>query len=393
MNTKRRLATRLAHIGRNPSEHHGAVSVPVYHTSTIVFPTVEKLEHGEANPYDSYQYGRTLTPTSHAFEQAMADLEGGVRAVSFSSGLGAVATALIASLTAGGHLLMVDSTYGPTRRLCETVLKALGVETTYYDPLIGADIAALVRDNTQVIFLESPGSQTFEVQDVPAIVAVARDRGITTIMDNTWATPLFFRPLEHGVDISVQAATKYIGGHADAMLGVVAVADQQRFRRVKRAASTLGHHAGPDDVFLGLRGLRTLALRLARHEQSALTVAEWLANRPEVDRVLYPALPGDPGYEIWKRDFDGASGLLGVVLKSCADTALRTMLNGYDLFAMGWSWGGFESLVIPTRPEKMRTATRWQAAGPCLRFHIGLEDPADLIDDLTAGFERLRSAG
>ena len=212
-------------------------------------------------------------------------------------------------------------------------------------------------------------------------------------MDNTWATPLFFRPLERGVDISVQAATKYIAGHADAMLGVVAVADQQRFRRVKRAASTLGHHAGPDDVFLGLRGMRTLALRLDRHQQSALMVAEWLADRPEVDRVLYPALPGDPGLEIWKRDFDGASGLLGVVLKSCSDGAVRTMLNGLELFAMGWSWGGFESLVVPTRPEKMRTATRWQAPGPCLRLHIGLEDPADLIDDLSAGFERLRSAG
>ena len=383
-------ATRLSHSGRDSAGHNGAVNVPVYRASTILFPSQEVYEDLTARPFDTYQYGRTLTPTSDALEKAVAELEHGYRAISVSSGAAACATALLAHVKAGDHILVVDTAYGPTRRLCATLLKDLGVETEYYDPLIGAGIAALIRPNTSVIYLETPGSLTFEVQDVPAIVAVAKDQGITTILDNTWASPLFFKPLDHGVDVSVQAATKYIVGHADALVGLITLPDETSFRRVKRVAAVLGQQAGPDDAYLALRGLRTIAVRLQQHQRTALEVARWLAARPEVERVLYPPLPTAPGHAIWARDFAGASGLMGVVLRDGVTTAgVRRMMNGFTLFGIGASWGGFESLVLWTKPEAQRTATTWDAPGRTLRLHIGLEDPGDLITDLEAGFHRL----
>lgn len=385
-----KTATRLSHSGRDSFGHHGAVNVPVYRASTILFPDQETFEDLTSQPFDAYQYGRTLTPTSDALEHAVAELENGYRSISVSSGAAACSTALLASLKAGDHLLMVDSAYGPTRRMCDTILKSYGVETTYYDPLVGAGIAELVRPNTAAIYLESPGSLTFEVQDVPAIVAVAKPRGITTIMDNTWASPLFYKPLDHGVDVSVQAGTKYIVGHADVLIGLITLPDQASFRRVKRVAGTLGQQAGPDDVYLALRGLRTIGVRLPQHQRSALTVAQWLEARPEVERVLYPPLPSDPGHAIWARDFSGASGLMGVVLtEGASEAGIRRMMNGFELFGIGASWGGFESLVLWTHPETGRTATTWPAPGRTLRFHIGLEDPDDLIADLEAAFGRL----
>ena len=288
-------------------------------------------------------------------------------------------------------MLMVDAVYYPARRFADTLLARMGVETTFYDPAVGAGIAGLIRQNTRVVYLEAPGSQTFEMQDIPAIAEAARKAGAGTMMDNTWATPLYFKPLDFGVDISIMAATKYIVGHSDAMLGLVSARDEH-FARVRDSAWTLGMAVGPDDCYLGQRGLRTLSARLARHQESAMKLAEWFEARPEVDRVLYPALPSDPGHEIWKRDFEGASGLFGVVLRDASPDAVAAMLNGYRYFGMGGSWGGYESLVLPTQPERLRSATTWDAPGPTLRYHAGLEDADDLIADLEAGFERLGAA-
>jgi cystathionine beta-lyase len=258
----------------------------------------------------------------------------------------------------------------------------------YYDPLIGGDIASRFRPATKAVFLESPGSLTFEVQVVPAMAAAARAHGVLTMIDNTWATPLGFRAFDHGVDISIHAATKYIGGHSDVLLGAI-VANERAIGPLRRLWTDIGVTPSADDCFLGLRGLRTLAVRLAAHERGALEVATWLRERPEVAQVLYPALPGAPGHALWQREFHAASGLFGVVLEPVEKARIDAMLDGLQLFGMGWSWGGFESLVIPTWPERTRAATRWSARGPCLRLHVGLEDPADLIADLEAGFARL----
>ena len=286
---------------------------------------------------------------------------------------------------------MVDSAYAPTRQFCDRVLARFGVETTYYDPLIGAGIEQLIRPNTKVIFLESPGSLTFEVQDVPAITGVARGRGVLTMLDNTWATPLYFKAFGHGIDVVVQAATKYIGGHSDLMMGIVTCTDAF-YEPLRKGMYDLGSYVSPDDCYQALRGLRTLSVRLERHQANALRLATWLRTRPEVARVLYPALPDDPGHALWRRDFLGASGLFGVVLRPCSDAAVAAMVEGLALFGMGFSWGGYESLIVPTHPERYRTATAWHAEGPCLRIHAGLEDPEDLIADLAAGFDRLNQA-
>lgn len=383
--------TTLVHAGRNPHANHGIVNPPVYHCSTVLFPTVQALEDADKRPYDGVRYGRAGTPTSFAFEDSVAALEGGHRAVSMGSGLSAITTVLTAFTKAGDHVLVTDSVYGPTRRFCTDVLGAYGVETEFYDPLIGGGIGRLLRPNTTVVYLESPGSLTFEVQDVPAIAAVAKAAGATVLMDNTWATPLFFRPFDHGVDVSIHAATKYLVGHADAMMGV-AVCTEECFVPVKRTANILGACAGPDDLYLALRGMRTLSVRLKRHQESALILADWLAARPEVARVLHPGRPGDPGHALWKRDFLGASGLFAALLHPVPKPALTAMLDHMELFGMGYSWGGFESLILPTKPGHARTATRWDESGPLIRLHAGLEDPDDLIRDLERGFDRMRAA-
>jgi cystathionine beta-lyase len=376
--------TRLVHAGREPARHHGFVNTPIYRGSTILFPTVEALE---ANAQD-FTYGRLGTPTVRALEEAIAELEGGQRTLLTPSGLSAIATSLLAFLAAGDEVLVVDSVYRPARRFCDNVLKRLGVTITYYDPLLGAGIEKLITKKTKVVFTESPGSQTFEVQDVPAIAKVAHAAGAVVILDNTWATPLFFKPFAHGADVSIQAATKYIGGHADIMLGSITM-NERTTLAVAKTHEDLGLCTGPEDVYLGLRGLRSLGVRLERHQQSALEMARWLGERPEVARVIHPGLPSDPGHTIWKRDFTGASGLFSVVLKPVAHDRLATMLDGLSLFGMGYSWGGFESLILPFDPREYRSATKWQAEGPALRLHIGLEDVDDLKADLDAGFARL----
>ncbi|MDO9383464.1 MAG: cystathionine beta-lyase [Hyphomicrobiaceae bacterium] len=381
---RRHAATEVVHEGRDPKAQHGFVNPPVYRGSTVLFPTVEEL-FARRQPYT---YGRRSTPTVKALENAIATIEGGAVTTLTASGYQAVTTAILAFAESGDHILMVDSVYQPTRTFCDVMLKKLGVETEYYDPLIGGGIAALVRPNTRLIFTESPGSQTLEMQDIPAIAKVAREKKLWLLMDNTWASPLYFKPFLHGVDVSIQAATKYIVGHADAMLGTI-TANERAAKFIDRAKETLGTCPGSEETYLGLRGLRTLDVRLERHQKSALDIAMWLAARPEVARVLYPALPGDPGHALWRRDFLGATGLFSVVLKTSEAKAVAAMLDGLELFGMGYSWGGYESLVIPFNPSSYRTATRWTDEGQALRFHIGLDDVRDLKADLEAGFKRL----
>jgi cystathionine beta-lyase len=381
---ERRAATEVVHRGRDPSAQHGFVNPPVYRGSTVLFPTVEEL-FARRQPYT---YGRRSTPTVKALEEAIAAIEGGAVTTLTASGYQAVTTAILAFVESGDHILMVDSVYQPTRAFCDAMLKKLGVETEYYDPLIGQDIARLVRPNTRLIFVESPGSQTMEMQDIPAIAKVAQQKQLWLLMDNTWASPLYFKPFVHGVDVSIQAATKYIVGHADAMLGAI-TANERAAKYIDRAKETLGTCPGSEETYLGLRGLRTLDVRLERHQKSALEVALWLSARPEVARVMYPALPGDPGHALWQRDFLGATGLFSVVLKTKDAKAVAAMLDGLKLFGMGYSWGGYESLVIPFNPKSYRTATEWPDQGQALRFHIGLDDVRDLLADLEAGFTRL----
>src|ERR1700676_643904 len=387
-----RKDTLLTHLGRNPEANHGVVNPPVYHASTILSKDMAEWERKRSAPrFEGVRYGLHGTPGTFPLEELLARIEGGYRGMLMSSGLAAVTAPLQALLGCGDHVLMVDSAYGPARNFAEGILKRCGVETTYYDPLIGEGIARLIRPNTKVVYCESPGSLTFEVQDIPAIAAAAHRHGATVLMDNTWASPYLFRSFEHGVDVSIHAATKYIVGHSDAMLGAV-LTTEEMFLPVRSAVAELGHCAGPDDVYLALRGMRTLSVRLERHQRNALEVARWLQTRPEVARVLYPALPEDPGHVLWKRDFLGASGLFGVVLKPVPKHAVYALIDALDLFGIGASWGGFESLIQPIYPERSRTATRWDAESPGIRIHIGLEDPQDLIADLAQGLDKMRGA-
>jgi cysteine-S-conjugate beta-lyase len=384
-----KVETTLVTAGRDTKAQKGFVNPPVVHGSTVLYPTAEDLHAHRGE----FQYGRRGTPTTKAFGEALMALEGpqcaGVGIA--PSGLAAITTTLLSVMKAGDHLLVSDSAYRPTRNFCDGLLTGYGVETSYFDPLISAGVAALFKPNTKAILVEAPGSQSFEMTDIPAIAAVAHARGALVIDDNTWATPLFRRSLEQGVDISMQAATKYIGGHSDIMFGTIS-ANAKTWPLISEGIRMLGICAGPDDVFLALRGLRTLAVRLAQHHRSGLEMARWLASRPEVIKVLHPALETDPGHAIWKRDFTGASGLFSVVLKPAPQKAVDALLDAVTLFGMGYSWGGFESLVIPFDCADYRTATKWAPGGPTLRLHIGLENVEDLKADLARGFEAFNAA-
>jgi cysteine-S-conjugate beta-lyase len=373
--------TRAVSEGRMSAEHFGAVNTPVYRASTILFPDVAALK---ANT-QPYTYGRRGTPSTKSFEEAISSLEGAAKTVSVTSGIQAIGLAILSVCGAGDHILMVDSAYEPTRILCDRTLKRLGIETSYYAPT--EDITPHLRPNTKAVFCESPGSLTFEVQDIPAIVKAAHAHGASVLMDNTWATPLFFQPLKHGVDLSIQAATKYVGGHADVMLGYVA-ANERHAARLHQIHGDLGLYASGDDCFLGLRGLRTLAVRLARHQETGLTLARWLQARPEVARILHPGLQSDPGHALWKRDFSGTCGLFSVILKPVSEAAVAAFVDGLQHFGIGYSWGGFESLIVPAHIR--RTAKPFAAEGPVLRIHAGLEDAGDLIADLEQGLARLK---
>jgi cystathionine beta-lyase len=381
------VVTRLAHGGRDPRAHHGFVSPPVYHGSTVTCPDVDTMLSGR----QKYVYGRRGNPTSDALGDILAELDGAAGVALCPSGLSAATTAILSVVSAGDHLLVSDSAYDPVRHFCNTTLKRLGVETTYYDPRIGAGIEALFRPNTAAVLTEAPGSLTFEMQDIPAIAAVAARHGAFTIMDNTWATPIFFRPLDYGVDIAFMAATKYVVGHSDVLMGSVA-ANSRSWAKVKAYHGAMGLCVGPDDVNLTLRGLRTMGVRLERHQTSALAIAEWLLTRSEVAKVLHPALPSDPGHALWKRDFKGASGLFSIVTREMPFAAVKAMLDGFRYFGLGYSWGGFESLAIYADPRKCRTATTWDEPGHLIRFNVGLEDPNDLIADIEQGFARMNAA-
>ncbi len=378
--------TLAVHAGRMSREHFGVVNTPVYRASTILYPNLAALESRDA----PYTYGLHGTPTSSSFEDAVTELEGGARTKVVPSGLAAITFAILAVCRAGDHLLMVDSCYGPSRSFCDKMLARLGVETTYYDPGLGGEIASLFRANTRAVFCESPGSLTFEVQDVPAIARVAHAHGASVLIDNTWATPLLFQAIAHGVDMSIQAVTKYVGGHADLMMGYV-TANESHAKRLVDAHDQLGLYASGDDCFLALRGLRTMPVRLKRHEETALKLARWLQTRPEVARVLHPALHDDPGHFLWKRDFKGSSGLFGVVFKPMPERALAAFFDGLTQFGIGYSWGGYESLIVPARIT--RTVHKFKAEGPVIRIHAGLEDANDLIADLEAGLERIAGVG
>jgi len=377
----RRRSTRLLHSGRDRSLTGPFVNPPVVHASTVLFPTVEDMQQNRQR----YSYGRFGTPTSDALELAMNELEGADGTVLCPSGLAAATVAFLAVVSAGDHVLVTDSVYGPVRRLIDGLLRRLGVEATYYDPTIGGDIAGLFKPNTKIVYAESPGSLTFEMQDLPALAAAAHARNALVLFDNTWATPLHFRALDHGADLSIISGTKYLGGHADVMLGTVA-ARGQLWTRLRQTYRDMGLHVGPDDMYLALRGIRTLPIRLEHHARSAMAVATWLQGRPEVTRVLYPALPGDPGHALWKRDMTGASGLFAIVMRGWSEAQAMRFIDSLELFGIGASWGGYESLATLPHLDGIRSVTPRHLEGPLIRLHIGLEDPADLIADLERGF-------
>lgn len=384
-----KIASKIIHAGRDKKWTGYSVNVPVVRASTVVFDTMAELKHatfnrGQQVPY----YGRRGTSTHFAFSDAICELEGGAGCALYPCGAAAISGALLAFLQAGDHLLMVDTVYEPTRALCDKLLKNLGIETSYYDPMLGAGIQALIRPNTKVIFLESPGSLTMEVQDVPAICQVAKAHDIVVILDNTWASPVLFQPFNHGVDVSIQAATKYIVGHSDVMLGT-ASANEKHWPRLREQSYLLGYCASADDVYLAARGLRTLDVRLKQHQRNALAVVEWLQQQPQVDHIRHPALAEHPGHAAFVRDFSGSNGLFSFVLKHGTAEAVAALIEGMQFFKMGFSWGGYESLITANlQVQTLRTVTHWPYAGPLIRLHIGLEDPADLIADLALAFAR-----
>ena len=379
--------TVLTHTGRHTDHQFGFVNTPVYRGSTVIFRTLDELE----STAPRYDYGRTGNPSGRAVEDVVSALEGATGTALAPSGLAAISVALLSQLRAGDHLLVTDSAYQPTRRVANGVLKRVGIETDYYDPRIGAGIERLFTARTRAIWVESPGSLTFEVQDLPAIVAAAAPRGIAVLVDNSWATPLNHRPLEMGADIVVHAGTKMFVGHSDAMFGTVS-ANARTWKAVRDTHLQLGICASPDDAFLAARGLRTLAIRMREHGERSTALAQWLEQQEGVSQVYHPALPSHPDHALYLRDFSGAGSIFGVRLGPAPRAALAAMLDGLQLFGMGWSWGGYESLILPVHPERMRTAVAWTTPGNMLRIHVGLEGVEDLKSDLAAGLERYRAA-
>lgn len=394
--------TKLVISGKNYKDNFGTVNTPVYRTSTVLFPTLDAYHASEnGKPYynvkgntaTDYSYGTAGTPTTFALQNTICEIEGTKYCLIFPSGLAAITMTLLAILEPGDHALISDSVYGPTRRFCNKELTRFGIEITYYDPLIGEDISKLIKKNTKLIFTESPGSLTFEIQDIPAITKIAKKKNILVIMDNSWATPIYFDPFKHGIDISIQAGTKYIGGHSDILIGVVTTNDDKLYNALARIRKNYGITVSPDDCYLATRGLRTMGVRLKAHEETALKVAKWLETRSEVQTILHPALPSCPGHKVWKRDFSGSTGLFSFILdKKHSKEAVAKMVDNMKIFGIGASWGGFESLIMPIDPSKIRTASKWPHKNTCIRIYVGLENAADIIKDLENGLERLKKA-
>ncbi len=378
--------TILTHAGSKPSEYHGAVNVPVHRMSTIVFNSYEEFEKVPNVPYS---YGRAGTPTSAAFEEAIASIEGAYKSVSTCSGLSAILSVLCAYTQSGDHILLPDNCYGPARKSAEAILRKYGVEVEYYPPMIGAGIVKHFKKNTRLVYMETPGSLTCEVQDIGAIVAAAKKAGIKTAIDNSWATPLFLRPLDLGVDASIMSATKYVAGHSDAMLGVVSCTEES-YPAIRKSAQMIGYCGGSEELYLGTRGLRTLHVRLAQHQATGLKVGEYLSKHSAVKRLLHPAFASCPGHENWKKYYKGSSGTFAVILHETKHEKIAAMLDGMKLFRLGFSWGGFESLLFPEQPHPIRTAEKWTEPGFSLRIHAGLEDPDDIIEDLENGLKKLK---
>jgi cystathionine beta-lyase len=382
------LNTQLIRAGYSPFDYHGFINPPTVRASTVLFPNAQTMETHE----QKYTYGTRGTPTTDALCQAINELEGAAGTILLPSGLAAVTVTFLAYLSAGDHALIVDSVYGNVRHFCDTMLARFGVEVEYYDSSLGADIEALLKPNTKLVHTESPGSNTFEMQDIPAIATAAHRHGAVVTMDNTWATPLNFRPLDFGVDVSIQASTKYPAGHADILMGT-ASANAEHWKRLQEVHGELGICGAPDDAYQVLRGLRTIGVRLERHQASALAIAEWLEARDDVARVLHPALPSFPGHHIWKRDFRGASGVFSFVLAVSQEQDFKgraqAFLNGLQLFGLGYSWGGFQSLALQVNLDERRVL-RLPCEGPIIRLQIGLEDVADLRADLARGFDAAR---
>ena len=387
-----KLPTRLSQRGRRARSHPGTVNLPVTRASTVTFESLAQMEEAQLL-FDADEpvptYGLTNMPLRVAFEELMVELEGGHRAVTLPSGLAAVAAAIMACVGAGDHILVTDSVYGPTRRFCQRTLARFGVETDFYDPTIGEGISGLMRPNTRAVYLESPGSLTFEVQDFPAIARIAKSRGACVIHDNTWATGAYFRSFDHGADLVVQAATKYPGGHSDVLIGAV-VANEAWWPRLRDVSRDLGQSASPDDLFLAIRGMRTLSARLARHETSALVIARDLQSHPAVKRVLHPGLPEDPGHALWKRDFLGSTGLFGIELGPASPAQVAAFVESLECFALGYSWGGYESLVVPANLRGAARSVKPWRGGPLIRLQIGLEEPGDLLEDLHRAFDEMK---
>ena len=389
-NKKYKNDTKIILAGKDRNNKTAFVNSPIYKGSTVLFKDVEEMKKSIKNKNSQIlSYGRFGSPTTFEFERAIAKIDEGYSAVATSSGTAAIVASLLAVLKTGDHILMTDSAYGVSRNLAKGLLNNMGITTTFYKPNIGKEITNLIQKNTKVLFMESPGSLTFEIQDIPMLVELAKKNKLITVLDNTWATSLFFKPFYNGIDISIQSATKYIVGHSDAMLGIIST-NKKYTKCVRESAHNMGSCPGPEDVYLGIRGLKTLSIRLQKHQENAFKVIEWLRVQQEVDKILYPALPDNFGHKIWKRDFLGASGLFGITLKNTKKSLVNKMLNNLKLFNMGYSWGGYESLILPIEPEKLRDTYKWNNACGTLRMHVGLEDPADLINDLKDNFKILK---
>ena len=389
-NKKYKNDTKIILAGKDRNNKTSFVNSPIYKGSTVLFKDVEDMKKSIKNKNSQIlSYGRFGSPTTFEFERAIAKIDEGYSAVATSSGTAAIVASLLAVLKTGDHILMTDSAYGVSRNLARGLLSNMGITTTFYKPNIGKEITNLIQKNTKVLFMESPGSLTFEIQDIPMLVELAKKNNLITILDNTWATSLFFKPFYNGIDISIQSATKYIVGHSDAMLGIIST-NKKYTKCVRESAHNMGSCPGPEDIYLGIRGLKTLSIRLQKHQENAFKVIEWLRVQQEVDKILYPALPNNSGYKIWKRDFLGASGLFGITLKNTKKSLVNKMLNNLKLFNMGYSWGGYESLILPIEPEKLRDTYKWKNDCGTLRIHVGLEDPADLINDLKDNFKILK---